>query len=523
MPSTVTVDGASLTLEDVRRVAREGAPVELDPAAAQAIDSARQHVEDLVEAGETVYGVTTGIGELEDVVIDVEDSRELQENLLASHACGVGEPLPRDVVRAMMLLRANALAVGVSGVRPRVVEVLMEALNEGVTPRVPRRGSVGSSGDLVPLAHLARALTGDGEVLAGGGSGGGEAADARPAGEALAEAGIEALTLGPKEGLALINGTQMQAALAALLVVDARQAVATASVAGAASVEGLRASRWPFDARLVEVRPHEGARRVAASLEALLEESDIMLSHADCDKVQDPYSFRCMPQVHGAVLDAVEHLAEVVEREVNSATDNPLVFPGDELVVSGGNFHGEPLGQPLAYVTSALSKLAVASERRTSHLLQGGDVNLPSFLTTGGGVNSGLMMPQYVSASLVNENQALAHPVVADTVPTSGNQEDVNAMGAAQALHARRVLANLETVLAVEVLTAAQAIDFHHPIEPGVGVKAAHEAVREHVEPLDGDRVLEGDLEVLSGLVAEGVLVEAAEGVCGPLLEAGGA
>jgi histidine ammonia-lyase len=512
MSSPVVVDGESLTLADVEQVARRGASVELDEDALSGVEASRAHVEELVEAGETVYGVTTGIGELKDVAIDRSESRTLQENLLASHACGVGPPLPRDVVRAMMLLRANALAVGVSGVRVRVLEVLVEALEADVVPLVPSRGSVGSSGDLVPLAHVARALTGDGEVLDPDGEG-------RDAGEALAEAGIEPLQLEPKEGLALVNGTQMQAAVAALLVQDARRAVATACVAGATSVEGLRASRWPFDRRLTAVRPHEGAKRVAASLEALLDESGIMLSHADCDEVQDPYSFRCMPQVHGAVLDAVQHLAEVVEVEINSATDNPLVFPDDELVVSGGNFHGEPLGQPLAYVGSALAKLAAASERRTSHLLQGEDVNLPAFLTTGGGVNSGLMMPQYVAASLVNENKALAHPVVADTVPTSGNQEDVNAMGATQALHARKVLENLHTVLAVEVLTAAQAIDFHAPIEPGVGVKAAYDRGREEVEPLDGDRALREDIQALRDLVVGGDLVEAAEGVAGPMLD----
>jgi len=510
MPHTVTCDGTSLTVEDVVRVAREHAPVALADDALADVEASRSYVDDLLDGEETVYGVTTGIGELEDTAIDAGDARQLQENLLASHACGVGDPLPADVVRAMMLLRANALAKGVSGVRPAVIETLIEALNAGIVPRVPSRGSVGSSGDLVPLAHMARALTGAGKVRADEGT--------RPADEALAEVGIQPLTLEPKEGLALINGTQLQAAIGCLLVQDARRAIATACITGAMSVEGLRASRWPFDERLRQVRPHEGACRVAATLEALLEDSGIMLSHRNCDKVQDPYSFRCMPQVHGAVLDAVGHLAEVLSTEINAATDNPLVFPDDELVISGGNFHGEPLGQPIAYVASCLAKLAVASERRTSHLLQGEDIELPPFLTTGGGVNSGLMIPQYVSASLTNENQALSHPVVADTVPTSGNQEDVNAMGAAQALHARQILANLETVLGIEALTAAQAIDFHAPIEPGVGVKAAHARIREEVPALDGDRELRPDIRTLAAMVAEGELREAAEDTVGPLL-----
>jgi histidine ammonia-lyase len=505
------VDGANLSLADVVRVARDGAPVELDAQATNEVEAARDHVETLIADDEVVYGVTTGIGELEDTAIAPERAVDLQENLLASHACGVGPLLPDDVVRAMMLLRANALAKGVSGVRAKVVEALVAAVNEDVVPAVPSRGSVGSSGDLVPLSHVARALTGAGEVKNGEGTD-----NAQPALEA---AGIEPLTLEAKEGLALINGTQLQAAIAALLVHDALRAIATASVAGAMSVEGLRASRAPFDDHLTDVRDHPGAVRVAKSLENLLEDSGIMLSHKNCDKVQDPYSFRCMPQVHGAVLDAIDHLAEVVEREINSATDNPLVFPDDELVISGGNFHGEPLGLPLSYVTSALSKLAIASERRTSHLLQGEDVELPPFLTTGGGVNSGLMIPQYVAASLVNENKALSFPVVADTVPTSGNQEDVNAMGAAQALHARRVLENLHTVLAGEVLTAAHALDFHAPIQPGTGVRQAHETVRKHVDALDGDRTLSPDIRQLRDMVEDGTLAGAARQALAPITQ----
>lgn len=503
--------GEPLTIDQVVDVAREGASVELDEATLPGIDASREHVEGLLETEDVVYGVTTGLGELKDVAIDPEDAKELQENLLASHACGVGPLLPEDVVRAMMLLRANALASGNSGVRPRVIDVLVEALEAGVTPAVPSKGSVGSSGDLVPLAHMSHALTGTGEVLDGD-------EGTRPAEAALEAAGIDPLTLEAKEGLALINGTQMQTAIGALLVHDARRLVATASVVGAMSVEGLRGSRWPFDERLTDVRPHPGAVRVADGLTRLLEDSEIMKSHEDCDKVQDPYSFRCMPQVHGAVLDAVEHLAEVIERESGAATDNPLIFPEDELVISGGNFHGEPLGLPLSYVTTALTKLAAASERRTSHLLMGEDIELPAFLTSGGGLNSGLMIPQYVSASLVNENKGLSFPVVADTVPTSGNQEDVNAMGAVQALNARRVVENLTTVLGIETLTAAQAIDFH-PYEAGVGVEAAQSLVRDRVPELDGDRTLAPDIQAIRSLVQSGELLGAAQAACGPLLE----
>jgi histidine ammonia-lyase len=510
LPETVRLGGRGLAIDDVLAVARGKAPVAVDEDALRDVRAARVHVEELLEGDEVVYGVTTGLGELDDVAIDAEDAQQLQANLLASHACGVGDPLPEDVVRAMMVLRANALLAGNSGVRPRVIDVLVDALDEELVPWVPEKGSVGSSGDLVPLAHMAQALTGAGHVH--------EEGRRRDAEAALREAGIEPLTLEAKEGLALVNGTQLQTAIAALLVHDARRRVATSCVVGAMSVEGLRASRWPFDRRLTDARPHPGAVRVARALEALLEDSPIMRSHADCDEVQDPYSFRCMPQVHGAVLDAVDHLAEVVEREANSATDNPLIFPDDELVISGGNFHGEPLGLPLSYVTTALAKLAAASERRTAHLLMGEDEALPAFLTGQGGLNSGLMIPQYVSASLVNENKGLAHPLVADTVPTSGNQEDVNAMGAGQALNARQVLDNLTTVLGIEALTAAQAIDFHDPHEPGVGARAAHERLREAVDRLGEDRLLEPDVQAARRLVEDEALVDAAEQATGRLI-----
>lgn len=493
-------------------VARKDAPVRIDEEALTNVKKARDHVETLVEEGKVVYGVTTGLGQLKDAAIEPEESQQLQENLLASHACGIGDPLPEDVVRAMMLLRANALLQGKSGVRPVVIEILRDVLDEGLIPLVPRKGSVGSSGDLVPLAHMAQALTGTGQML----DEHGEGLDAETT---LQEAGITPLTLEAKEGLALINGTQMQTAIAALLAHDARGRLKTSLVVGAMSVEGLRGSRWPFDARLPDARPHPGAVRTAAAMETLLEDSPIMRSHANCDKVQDPYSFRCIPQVHGAVLDAIEHLATIVEREANSVTDNPLIFPEDGLVISGGNFHGEPIGLPLAYATTALAKLAAASERRTMHLLLGEDEHLPPFLTAKGGLNSGLMIPQYVAASLVNENKALAYPVVADTIPTSGNQEDVNAMGATQALHARRVLDNLTTVLAIEALTAAQAIDHHAPDEPGKGARAAHARLRETIPHLDQDRTLKPDIDQAHRLIQHGHLTRAAENATETLIQ----
>ncbi len=510
----VRLSGTPLSIQEVVSVARSGTKVHLEERSLPAIEASRAYVEALVEADRVVYGVTTGFGELENVSIEQDQVEELQENLLASHACGHGDLLPEDVVRAMMLLRANALVKGASGTRPVVIERLLEALNQGLRPAVYEKGSVGSSGDLVPLAHMARCLTGAGEAVVDD--------EIIPASQALAEAGLEPLTLEAKEGLALINGTQLQAAIGALLVHDARRLIATACVVGSMSVEGLRASRWPFDQRLVDLRPHEGARRVARALDALLVDSEIMKSHEDCDKVQDPYSFRCMPQIHGAVLDAVDHLAGIVELETGSATDNPLIFPDDELVISGGNFHGEALGLPLSYVTTALAKLGVTSERRTAHLVMGHDPHLPPFLTPEGGLNSGLMIPQYLAASLVNENKALAYPVVADTVPTSGNQEDVNAMGATQALHARRVLDNVAHVLAIEALTAAQAIDFHAPLEAGQGAQAAFERLRDEVPELVRDRELKPDIDQVRELIDTGELVAAAEQACGALLRARG-
>lgn len=508
----VTVDGETLTLEALVRVARGGASARLDPDSRERVERSRAYVERLVEENAVVYGVTTGLGELAHVAIDKADVERLQENLLASHACGTGRLAPDDVVRAMMLLRANALAKGASGVRPVVIETILAALAANVVPAVHSQGSVGSSGDLVPLAHMGRALTGEGEVVENG--------SVVAARGALERAGIEPFTLKAKEGLALINGTQFQAAHAALLVADARALVATSCVVGAMSVEGLRASRWPFDRRLVGARPHPGAVRIAAALDMLLSGSAVMKSHEHCDKVQDPYSFRCMPQVHGAVLDAIEHLAEVVEREANAATDNPLIFTDDELVISGGNFHGEPLGLPLSYAGTALAKLGVTSERRTAHLLMGHDPDLPPFLAHQGGLHSGMMIPQYVSASLVNENKALAYPVVVDTVPTSGNQEDVNAMGATQAVHARRILDNVTKVLAIEALTAAQALDFHAPLASSEAIMAAHARIREAVPHQEGDRYLAPDIEAMRRLVRSGELLAAAEGEVGPLLAA---
>ncbi|HYL40995.1 MAG TPA: histidine ammonia-lyase, partial [Candidatus Binatus sp.] len=427
--ATVVLTGSGLTVDAVEAVARHGARAELDPAARARIARSRATVEALVAEGAVVYGVTTGVGALADRTIEPADAARLQENLLLSHAAGVGEPLPREVVRAMLVLRANTLAIGLSGVRPEVVERLLAFLELGIHPIVPAQGSVGASGDLAPLAHLALPVIGHGQVELGG--------QVMPALLALRETGLEPLVLGPKEGLALLNGTQLMTALGALLAADAERLLRTASVAAAMSAEALLGTDVAFSAALQAARPHPGQVQVAAELRWLLRDSGLQrVHHASAHKVQDPYSLRCVPQVHGAVRDALDHLRRVLAVEMNAATDNPLVFPdggvadvgaratGGGRVISGGNFHGEPIALALDFAKLALAELGAISERRTALLidarLNGG---LPAFLTSDGGLNSGLMLVQYAAAALASENKVLVHPASADSIPTSANQE----------------------------------------------------------------------------------------------------
>ena len=436
------------------------------------MDESRAVVERLVASGEVVYGITTGFGDLATTYIPPADARQLQENLLVSHAVGVGTPLPRDVVRAMLLLRANTLALGHSGCRPVVVDRLLAFLEAGIHPVVPSQGSVGASGDLAPLAHLALPLIGRGEVELGG--------QVKPALVALRETGIEPLTLEAKEGLALLNGTQMMSALGALLLADADRLARTASVAAAQTVEALLGTDVPFAAAYQLARPHPGQVAVAAELRHLLRDSSLMASHhGSGHKVQDPYSLRCVPQVHGAVRDALDYLRRVLDVELNSATDNPLVFPGGGatgvdvaatgggLVISGGNFHGEPIALALDFAKLAIAELGAISERRIALLvdarLNGG---LPPFLAAASGLNSGMMILQYTAAALASENKVLAHPASADSIPTSANQEDHVSMGAIAGRHARDVLANVQHILALELLVGAQALDLRLAMAP---------------------------------------------------------
>ena len=466
----------------------------------------RMRVERTEEEGRVAYGITTGFGELARVKIPHEDLLDLQRNLLLSHACGVGEPLPDDAVRALLLLRAASLARGLSGVRPEVVEAVLALLNHDITPVVPSRGSLGASGDLVPLAHASLVLIGEGEARVGG--------KVVPGAQALHAAGLAPLTLQPKEGLALINGTQMMSALLALVVHDGWNLVRHAEVAGAMSVEALLGSVSPFDARIHEARPHAGQAAAAEHVRALLKDSAIVESHAGCHRVQDAYSLRCLPQILGPVRDALAYAEGVLEREFGSATDNPLIF--EDRPLSGGNFHGENLALLCAYLAPAVAEAAALAERRVARLVDPRlSEGLPAFLVENSGLNSGLMIPQYVAAALVLENQVLCHPAAVGSLPTSANQEDHVSNGAVGALLLRQVLENAERVVAIELLCAAQALDLRKPLAPGAGTRAALAEVRRHVQFLDKDRVLSGDMQRLAAVVREGSVLRATHAAVG--------
>jgi len=526
----VVLTGADLTVADVEAVARHGVSVGLDVHARARVSEAREVIETLLAEGAVVYGVTTGFGDLATINIAPEDAARLQENLLMSHAVGVGPAFPREVVRAMLLLRANTLALGHSGCRPIVIERLLDFLRLGIHPVVPEQGSVGASGDLAPLAHLALPLIGRGQVEIGG--------QVVPALIALRECDLEPLTLGAKEGLALLNGTQMMGALGALFLADADRLIRTASVAAAMSVEALLGTDVAFAAAYQLARPHPGQIEVAAELRHLLADSGLQRAHhGSAHKVQDPYSLRCVPQVHGAVRDALDHLRRVLDVELNSATDNPLVFPGGGVadvdtvatgggrVISGGNFHGEPLALALDFAKLAIAELGAISERRIALLvdprLNGG---LAPFLAPSSGVESGMMIYQYTAAALASEHKVLAHPASVDSIPTSANQEDHVSMGSIAARHARAILGGVEHILAIELIVAAQALDLRlaamatdvptgEAPRPGSGVALAHERVRARVAHLDRDREPGPDLAAATALVHDGALVD----LVGPL------
>lgn len=506
----IHVDGESLTIPDVVKVAREHVEVSLDEDAKQRVVRSREVVEKAVQEGKTVYGVNTGFGDLARVAIEETDLENLQVNLLRSHSSGVGPPFPTDVVRAMMLLRANALAKGFSGVRLEVIETLLAMLNCGVIPIVPQKGSVGASGDLAPLAHMALVLIGEGAAEYNG--------EKMEGANALELAGIEPIKLGAKEGVALINGTQPMTAVGVLTVYDALTLVKDAIIAGAMSLEALRGTRTAFDERIHKIRPHSGQIAIADALMEVLRDSEINQSHADCGKVQDAYSLRCAPQVLGASLDAIEYVKTVLDTEINSATDNPLIFPENNDVLSGGNFHGQPIALVMDFLSTALSEIASISERRIYRLTDSKVSGLAPFLTEGSGLQSGMMIAQYTAAALVSENKTLAHPASVDSIPTSAGQEDHVSMGTIAARHACEILDNVKTVVAIEYLCAAQGLDLLAPLQPSNPLKAAHKIIRKFVDRLHDDRSLTNDIEKIRNLMDSGKIASAVENETGSLL-----
>ena len=510
VPPEILIDGHSLTLEAVEQVAR-AAPgtlrLSLDVAAARRMRASRATIERLIRSGEPVYGMSTGFGRLAEVVIAPKDRRALQHNLIRSHASGVGEPLPREDVRAIMLLRANALARGHSGCRTRLVERLLDMLDRGIHPVIPEFGSVGASGDLAPLAHVALSLLGAGQAETDG--------EQRPMDDILVDIGLAPIELGPKEGLALINGTQATSALGVLALLAAERALDAAEASGAMSVEALLGTPEAFRPEIQAARPHPGQAASAARLRALIAGSEIRESHRVGDpRVQDAYSLRCIPQVHGAARSALGYARGILEVEINSATDNPLVFPEAEErtgesreVLSGGNFHAQIAAQALDLLAIAVADVASMCERRIERLINPDlSLGLPAFLARRPGLESGLMVVQVVVADLLSEMRVLAHPASVDSVPTSASQEDHVSMGLAAARKARRAVSCLERILAAELLCAAQGIDYRRPLRSSDGVEEVHALVRTRVATLAGDRSLTADLEALADLVASGAI-----------------
>jgi histidine ammonia-lyase len=495
----VTLSGQALIFDDVLAVARSFSPVILDDEALERIQNGRAVIDKLAAQGQKVYGVTTGFGHLSSVRIPQDQLVSLQHNLLRSHAAGVGEPLSEEIVRAMMLLLAASLARGHSGVRVEVVQLLVDALNTHLYPIIPSRGSVGASGDLAPLAHLGLVLIGEGEVLYNG--------QRYTGAEALQRAKLTPISLQAKEGLALVNGTHLMEAIAVLALADARTLLLSAEVACAMSIEGLMGSHIPLDPRIHRRRNQVGQQITAERLLRLVSDSEINRSHQNCARVQDPYTLRCAPQVLGAVRDAIEYCSTIFDRELDAVTDNPLVFPEEGDVLSGGNFHGQPLALALDMLAIALTQLASFSERRIFNLMGPHDWDekgAPLFLTPNAGLNSGFMIAQYVAAALVNEIKILAHPASIDSIPTSAGMEDFVSMGVTSAHKLLQVLEKARQVVAIELMCAAQMLDFRKPLRPGIGVQHAFDRVRSYVPMLNNDRVLSPDIDKLTQAVKEG-------------------
>jgi histidine ammonia-lyase len=499
-----------MSLEDLVAIARKGARVRLARESEERLMSARKLIEQWVEQGRVIYGVTTGFGALSDARISKEETRQLQKNILMSHAAGVGDILDEETVRAVMALRVKDLARGHSGIRPETVNQLIELLNRGICPVVPEQGSVGASGDLAPLAHLSLVLIGQGEALYKG---------RRKSGlEALGDCGLEPIELEAAEGLALVNGTQMMTAIGGLSVYDSIRLSKMTEIAAAMSLEVLMGTRTEFDPRIHQVRPHPGQIAAADNMERITRNSEIISSHKDCSRIQDAYTLRCSPQVHGASKDAIAYTKRVIETEMNSSTNNPLIFPESKDFLLGGNFHGQPVALAMDFLSIALSELANISERRIERLVNPQLSGLPAFLVSDGGLNSGFMLAQYTAASLVSENKALSHPASVDSIPTSANKEDHVSMGSISSRKCRKIVKNTEHVIAIEFLCAAQAMDLFTNVRPGEGTLAAYKAIRGAVPHLEKDRIISKDIEAVVSLMRRGDILEDVEKVVGALL-----
>ena len=496
----IIIDGNSLTLDDLVNVARYNFPVEISKEALENVKVSRQIVDDIVEAEQISYGITTGFGKFSDVAISKEECRQLQKNLIMSHSCGVGNPLSEEIVRAMMLLRANALSKGYSGIRCETLDVLISMLNKGVHPIVPEKGSLGSSGDLAPLSHMVLTMLGLGEAIYKGVK--------MESKDAMEKAGIKPLEyLGAKEGLALINGTQCMTAVGAITIYDAMNLMKTADISLCLTMEALNGITCAMDERVNLVRPHKGQFNTAKNVLKIVDGSE-MVSEQGQLRTQDAYSLRCSPQIHGAVKDALEYVKNKIEIEMNSVTDNPIIFPGeDQKIISGGNFHGEPMA--LAF---DLSEMANISERRLEKMVNPAlSHGLPAFLVNQGGLNSGFMIVQYSAASLVSENKVLSHPASVDSIPSSANQEDHVSMGTIAARKARDIMDNVRKVIAMELLTSVQAIDLRGKKKLGVGSEAAYNIIRDHTPFIDKDRIMYKDINICEDLIKDNLLVEVVE------------
>jgi histidine ammonia-lyase len=521
--ATLELTGAGWTLDDAERILLgQVEQLHLGAAARQRVERARRCLMDLLAEGAIIYGVNTGFGKLANQRIEPAEVLHLQENLLRSHAVGVGPLLDLATSRLVLALRIQALARGYSGVSAELLDFLIEMFNRGVVPAIPQQGSVGASGDLAPLAHLALVIMGEGHAIISRPGTDAERGAARTPRQLSGRAALARVHLKPhrpqaKEGLSLINGTQVSTAILAEALVRTRHLARVADIAGAMTVEATKSSLRPFDPRIQEARPHPGQAACAANLRRLLEHSQVMTSHAACAKVQDAYSIRCMPQVHGTLRDAASHITRIVECEMNAATDNPLVFADTREVISGGNFHGQPLALASDLLAAAVTDLGSISERRVENLVNPDLSGLPGFLTPHPGLNSGMMMVQVLAAALVSENKSLSFPASVDSIPTSANREDHVPMSTAAARKCRVVVANTTHVLAGELLCAAQGLEFHLPLRPGRVVEAAYRLIREHVRPLGRDRTLHRDLEAVERLIRSGALLAAVEAVCGPL------